>query len=303
MKTFNSGHVALSITAILFGMAFIFQRHAAQLPIPHGTFIAALWFMFWRLLVASIFLGSCLFIHCRKTQRDYGRWIHYGAIGGIFMFGGMLFQQWGLSYTSAGKSGFITGLYVVFVPLIALLGGYKQSNAIWIAVALSVIGLGCFFSIDNDADALTSWNTGDGLTLICAACWGAQVLWSGVAVRHCNALAFSVAQIGSVCLLTFLALTFTGHLADLAHRDWLAYSFWDILATGIGSSAIAFFMQAVGQRKVPSAHAAVIMSLESVFAMLFGWALLGETITTIMLIGSVCMFAGMMVAQYDEMKK
>lgn len=302
MKKFNTGHLALFITAVLFGLAFIFQRHAALLPAPHGTFIAALWFMFWRLLVAVVFLGGCLYAHYCRTHRDYGRWVYYGAIAGVFMFGGMLFQQWGLSYTSAGKSGFITGLYVVFVPLITLLGGHKQGMAIWIAVALSVAGLGGFFSIDNSVDALTAWNTGDVLTLICAVCWGAQVLWSSVAVRHCNALAFSVAQIGAVCLFTFLVLTFSGNVADLAHSDWLAYGVWDILATGIGSSALAFFLQAVGQRKVPAAHAAVIMSLESVFAMLFGWWLLDETVTGIMLLGSAFMFAGMLVAQYDEVK-
>lgn len=303
MKKFNTGHLALFITSALFGAAFIFQRHAAQLPAPDGKFTAALWFMFWRLFVASLFLGICFYlVHQKQKPRSYGRWIYYGAVASLFMFGGMLFQQWGLSYTGAGKSGFITGLYVVLVPLIALCEGHKQSKAVWIAAALAAAGLACFAGIQS-TDALTAWNTGDSLTLICALCWAMQVLWSGAAVRHCNALAFSVAQMAGVCLLTFLVLLLTGKADSLMQPDWLAYSFWDLIATGIGSSAIAFFMQAVGQRRVPAAHAAVILSLESVFAMLFGWAIIGETVTGMMLIGSALMFAGMMAAQYDDIAR
>lgn len=299
MKKFNSGHLALFITAALFGAAFIFQRHAAQLPSPDGKLIAALWFIFWRLLIATVFMGLCFFIRHRLHPQDEGRWLYYGGIAAFFMFGGMLFQQWGLAYTSVGKSGFITGLYVVFVPLVALCGGYKQSKAVWIAVTLAVIGLACFAGIQSD-DALIAWNLGDTLTLLCAFCWAFQVLWAGFSVRRCNILAFSVAQLAGVCLLTFLILCFSGKANTLIHIDWLSYSFWDLLATGIGSSALAFFMQAVGQRRVPAAHAAVIMSLESVFAMLFGWAIVGETVTAMMLIGSIFMFTAMMSVQYDE---
>ncbi|SUO95565.1 DMT family transporter [Suttonella ornithocola] len=299
MNKINSGHIALIITAILFGMAFIFQRHAAMFPMPEGNFTAALWFMFWRLLIATLFLAGCRYFIRLKKPKDDGRWIYYGLIGAIFMFGGMLFQQWGLAYTSVGKSGFLTGLYVVLVPIFAFVGGNKQSRNIWLAVSLAVIGLECFAGISS-ADAITAWNFGDTLTLLCAACWAAQVLWSGIAVRHCHALAFSVSQLAGVTILTLITLILNGNIETLVNFQRFSNLFWDIVATGIGSSALAFFLQAVGQRKVPAAHAAVIMSLESVFAMLFGWWLLDETVTLLMIIGSGFLLAAMLAAQLTD---
>lgn len=301
MTRFNRGHAALLLTAILFGMAFLFQRHAAQQTMAASHFAAALWFMFWRLLTAALFLGICWRLLRLYQPHDDGRWLHYGSIGGLLMFGGMLFQQWGLAYTSVGKSGFLTGLYVVFVPIFALLGGQRQSRLIWLAVALSVLGLGCFLAVSSE-DKVTAWNMGDTLTILCALCWAGQVLWSGVAVRHCNALAFSVGQLSGVAILTFFALLFTGNIALLSDWPQLGKVSWDILATGIGSSALAFFLQAIGQRKVPAAHAAVILSLESAFAMFFGWWLLDERVTLLMLTGSGLLFAAMLVAQADELK-
>lgn len=232
MRAFNLGHLALFITAALFGAAFIFQHHAAQLPSPDGQFIATLWFMFWRVAIATLFLSASFLLRYRLRLADKGPWLRYGGIASLFMFGGMLFQQWGLSYTGAGKSGFITGLYVVFVPLILLIFGHKQSKAVWIAVILAVLGLACFAGVNSD-DVRIAWNRGDSLTLLCALCWAGQVLWSGIAVRHCHVLAFSVAQLAGVCLLTLLTLLFTGKANTLIQPDWLSYSFWDLIATGI----------------------------------------------------------------------
>ncbi len=289
IRRLNSGYLVLLFTAALFGLAFVFQRHAAAVT---STF----WFIFWRFLIASVALGACWWgMHLKRGRGDYGRWLFYGIISGLFMFGGMFFQQSGLAVTSAGKSGFLTGLYVVLVPLFALFAGQRGGWLLWLAVALSLLGL-VFFALGGTAGDFSGWNKGDSLTLLGTVCWALQVLWMGVAVRHANVLAFSVAQLSTVAVLSFILIILTGDGEQLLRGDWMRYAFWDVAATGIGSSAIAFFLQAVGQRQVSATPAAIILSLEAVFALFFGWWLLSETVSAMMLAGCVCMFVAMLVA-------
>lgn len=289
---FNRGHLALLLTAALFGLAFIFQRHAAQ-------YTDALWFNTWRFLAASVFLALAWALqHKVKPLHDYGRFVFYGAISGIFMFGGIIAQQWGLAHTTAGKSGFLTGLYVVLVPIIAIAFGHKANRAIMVAVLLACVGLVCFAGIAPDDDLL-AWNIGDYATLFGTFCWSLQVIWIGIAVRRANVLALSVVQLIMVSLCSFLGLLLTGQGDNFYNIELLNVTKWDIAYTGIGSSALAFFLQAVGQRRVSAAPAAIILSLEAVFALFFGWWLLKEQVTGLMLLGCGFMFAAMLVAQFE----
>lgn len=289
------GYFALLLTAALFGLAFIFQRHSA------GS-LSALHFMSWRLLVSALFLGGCAgVIHCYKPKLSYGHWRRDGSICGLLMFLGMFTQQWGLAHTTAGKSGFITGLYVVLVPLFGLCLGQRPGKTVQFALLLAVAGLVCFAGIQH-SDRLLVWNIGDSVTLVSALCWAWYVLFLGYAVRCSDVLAVSVMQLIIVALLSVFSMSLTEGLAPLLDKEKWAFSQWDILFTGIGSSAIAFFMQAWGQRTVPATHAAIILSLESVFALLFGWLFLHESITGRMLIGCLLMLAAMLVAQFDDIK-
>lgn len=289
---YNRGHAALLLTAMLFGLAFIFQRHAAQVS-------SALWFNAWRFSVATVFLGSCWLVLQRiRPRASHGRFPVFGVIGGLLMFGGMMAQQWGLAHTTAGKSGFLTGLYVVLVPVVGLLFGMRAGKATIAAVVLAAIGLYCFAGIRSDSAAL-NWNIGDSVTLLGTLCWTMQVLWTGIAVRHCDILAFSVMQIATVALLSTLGVLSQEGIDGVFDLDLLRFTMWDLLFTGIGSSALAFFMQSVGQCRVPAAHAAIILSLEAVFALLFGWLFLSESVTLLMLLGSGFMLVAMLVAQYD----
>lgn len=293
MPVFNRGHAALLVTAALFGLAFIFQRHAAQ-------FSSAWWFNAWRFGLATLFLGGCWLLLQRLRPRvSHGRWVFYGMVGGTLMFCGMIAQQWGLTYTTAGKSGFLTGLYVVLVPVIGLLFGQRAGKATVVAIALAAGGLYCFAGIQS-AESVLNWNIGDSVTLLGALFWTLQVLWTGLAVRHSDVLAFSVMQIGMVTVLSSIGALYQGGLSGFFDLHTLRITVWDLAFTGIGSSAVAFFMQSLGQRQVPAAHAAIILSLEAVFALLFGWLFLSEPVSYLMLIGSALMLAAMLVAQYDD---
>ena len=291
MPRFHTGHLALLLTATLFGIAFIFQRHSA-------TAVSALTFMSWRLPLSALMLLAVLALRRRPV---WGYWLRDGICCGILLFLGMYSQQWGLEHTTAGKSGFITSLYVILVPLLALLGGERLGRTLILATLLAFAGLTCFAAIHSDSAAL-NWNAGDSATLASAIIWALYVNYYGITVRRSDLLALTTVQISTAALLSLpltLALEGAGALTDPA---LLNYSKWDILYTAIASSGIAFFLQGWGQRQVAATPAAIILSTESIFAFLSGWLILDEPVTPLMLTGCALLFTAMTVAQLEPPK-
>ena len=291
MPRFHIGHAALLLTAALFGIAFIFQRHSA-------TAVRALTFMSWRLPVSAAFLLAILAL-CRRPA--WGHWLRDGICCGILLFLGMYSQQWGLEHTTAGKSGFITSLYVILVPLLALLGGERLGKTLILATLLAFAGLTCFAAIHSDSAAL-NWNAGDSATLASAFIWALYVNYYGITVRRSDLLALSPVQSSTAALITLLITLASEGTAALTDPALLNYSKWDILYTAIASSGIAFFLQGWGQRQVAATPAAIILSTESIFAFLSGWLILGEPATPLMLTGCALLFAAMTVAQLEPPK-
>lgn len=291
MPRFHTGHLALLLTAALFGIAFIFQRHSA-------TAVSALTFMSWRLPLSALMLLAVLALRRRPV---WGHWLRDGILCGILMFIGLYSQQWGLAHTTAGKSGFITSLYIILVPLLALLGGERPGKRTAFATLLAFAGLACFAAIHSDSAAL-NWNAGDSANLGGAFAWALYVNYYGVAVRRSDLLALTAAQMAAAALITLLITLTSEGTAALTDPALLNYSKWDILYTAIASSGIAFFLQGWGQRQVAATPAAIILSTESIFAFLSGWLILGEPATPLMLTGCALLFAAMTVAQLEPPK-
>ena len=291
MPRFHTGHLALLLTAALFGIAFIFQRHSA-------TAVSALTFMSWRLPLSALMLLAVLALRRRPV---WGHWLRDGILCGILMYLGMYSQQWGLAHTTAGKSGFITSLYVILVPLLALIGGERIGKMVLLATALAFAGLACFASIDSDSAAL-NWNAGDSATLASAVIWALYVNYYGVAVRRSDLIALSTAQMAAAALIAIPVALAADGVAVLTDPARIAYSKWDILYTAIASSGIAFYLQGWAQRQVAATPAAIILSMESIFAFLAGWLILGEPATPLMLSGCALLFAAMVIAQLEPPK-
>lgn len=291
MPRFHTGHLALLLTAALFGIAFIFQRHSA-------TAVSALTFMSWRLPLSALMLLAVLALRRRPV---WGHWLRDGILCGILMFIGLYSQQWGLAHTTAGKSGFITSLYIILVPLLALLGGERPGKRTAFATLLAFAGLACFAAIHSDSAAL-NWNAGDSANLGGAFAWALYVNYYGVAVRRSDLLALTAAQMAAAALITLLITLTSEGTTALTDPALLNYSKWDILYTAIASSGIAFFLQGWGQRQVAATPAAIILSTESIFAFLSGWLILGEPATPLMLTGCALLFAAMTVAQLEPPK-
>lgn len=217
-----------------------------------------------------------------------------GASLGIILFGAASFQQMGIVYTTAGKAGFITGLYVIIVPFLGYFTNLHIDRYVWTGALLATAGLYCLSIRETWAFA-----PGDFLVFVGAFLWAAHLLVIGrVAAKH-DVFHLAAIQFASCGLCSLIAVPFveTLALADL-QRAALPIAY-----TALFPIALGFTLQIYAQRHAPETHAAIILSLESVFAVLAGWFILNESLTPRERIGCVLMFAGMIVAQLFSHKQ
>ena len=211
------------------------------------------------------------------------------AVAGLLIFSASGIQQMGLQHTTAGKAGFITGLYVVLVPILLAIGWRRRASWwMWAASVLAAAGL-FFLSVTGPL----TLGAGDGLVLVSALFWALHVIAIGQLARRIDVLPLAMIQY-AVCGLLSLAV---GLLFEIETAASLATVWWVVLYNGVVSVAIGYTLQVVGQRSAPTADAAVLLSMEAVFAALFGGLFLGETLAPRQLAGCGLMLAGMLLAQ------
>lgn len=276
----------LLLAAVIWGFAFVAQRVGMEHVGPF-TYNGV------RFVLGALALLPLLLIGRRKTAPRHpgGRraLLVGGLLAGLLLFAGASLQQVGIVYTTAGKAGFITGLYVVIVPLLGLLGGHRTPWSTWIGAALAVMGL----YLLTVTDRLTLAE-GDGLVLVGALFWAGHVLVIGwLAGRHVEPVPLAGLQF-LVCALLSLAVAATVEPMTLHGLRGAAVP---ILYGGLLSVGVAYTLQVIAQREAPPAHAAILLSLETVFAALGGWWLLNENLTGQGLVGCALMFTGMLLSQ------
>ena len=278
----------LLLAALVWGSAFAAQRFAAQ---EIGAFLFnALRFMLGALvLLPFLFLGTLADDERRNLKYNDIPWI---ILAGFLLFGGAAFQQAGMVFTTAGNAGFITGLYVVLIPIfMTLLWKQAMKPVIWLAAILSFVGL---FLLSMDGQLRL--NPGDLLVFIGAGFWAFHVILIGSLVKRMGVLHLSVGQY-LVCSLLSLVVSL---LVEENSLSGVVNIRWALLYTGIISIGLGYTLQVVGQRVAPAPDAAIIMSLEAVFAALFGWIILGEYLTWPQLLGCGILFSGILFAQSDQ---
>ena len=207
---------------------------------------------------------------------------------GLVLTLGINLQQVGLLFTSVTNSGFITGLYVIVVPLLGLLLGQRSHLGTWIGASLAVVGMGLLSIGDNFQVA-----SGDLLQLAGALAWGVHVLLVGHYSSRHDATVLSILQFG-VCAVLSLALALAFEPIQSAG---VVLALPELLYGGVIAAGIGYTLQVFAQRGAIASHAAVIFSLEAVFAAFFGAWLLGEALSGRGYLGCVLMFAGMLAAQ------
>ena len=290
--TSRNANLLLMLTAVIWGFAFVAQRVGMRYVGPL-TFNGVRFALGAAALVPLLMWGRKTGSGTRTTAEagDRSLVIKGGLVAGLVLFLGATLQQYGMVYTTAGKAGFITGLYVVFVPLLGLLVGQKTGRFVW-AGALTAAG-GLYLL---SARGIVGIDPGDGLVLLGALFWAAHVLVIGRLSRRVAPVRLAVAQFTVVSILSLIGAVLFETIDPAALRDAAI----PILYTGLLSVAVAYTLQVVAQRRAQPAHAAIILSFESVFAALGGWLLLSEGLSTRGIIGCVLMLAGILLAQADS---
>lgn len=296
MKKQLKGSLILLLATAIWGSTFIFQRLAAG-GIGPFTFQAS------RCLLGALVLLPVIWLFDRKKQdgKTYlARWADKqlwlgGLLCGVPLFLACNLQQMGLADTDAGKSAFLTAMYIVIVPLIGILLKKKISVAIPISVGLAVAGL-YFLSCVG----VTAISISDLLLVACAVMFAVQITFVDIYASKVDPLRLNVAQVLVCTMLSAIsAICFKEEISWQAiSGNWIPIAYAGILSMGA-----AYGMQVVGQRDVEPATASLIMSMEAVFAVLCGVVFLHETMTKWEIIGCVLLFIAVILPQIPAKTK
>ena len=266
---------ALLLVTMVWGWTFVVVRDSVAA-------YSVLGFLALRFTIASLCLG--LFSFKRLTPRTFA----VGAGIGICIAGGYLFQTYGLRFTTPTNSGLITGLFVVFAPVASYVLFRIRINSVFLLPLGSCL-LGTLLLVGESPEAV---RIGDGLTLGCAACFGLHIaLLSHYAHRH-DATALALAQMVATASLCGLAwLLFEKPLSPPAHV-WFA-----LIVTGVLASAAAFTVQTYVQQRLSATRTAIILTMEPVFAVLFGYMLAGDRLSWVQVCGTVLILAAIAASE------
>lgn len=277
----------LLLTALIWGAAFVAQRTGMDHVGPF-TFQVA------RGLLGALSLLPIILWQKKKQGAAFAKpSLKACLMCGLVLTLASTTQQIGLVTTSASKAGFIGSLYVVFVPLISLMLGRRAPRKIWLSVLLTVIGMSCISGLTPGQMHMQS---GDVWLLVSAVFYAVHILVVAHYAPGVNGAALSLAQflVMGVCLLIPALILEKPELSGILDAKW------GILYTGILSSGVGYTLQIIGQARVPSAVASLIMSLESVFALLSGMLLLGERLSGAEWIGCAMVLCAVVVSQLPE---
>ncbi len=264
----------VGVTAV-WGYSFLAVKDAiASMPVMD--------FLAWRFLAASVVMialrPTCL---RNVTRLELLRGLGLGTILGL----AYIAQTYGLRYTSVANSGFITGMFVVLTPVMSwILLRRKTNRTTWMVVALATVGLALL--------SLNGWAVGIGelLTLVCAVLFAIHIVGLGEWSSQYKPYAFTLLQIGAVAVISLIAAIHEGITVPPDRGVWEA-----VVITGVLATALAFLVQTWAQSLVSATRAAVVMTMEPVFAGLFAVIIVGDQLTGRTLGGAACILAAMFI--------
>ncbi len=286
------GNTMLLAAAMIWGAAFVAQTVGMDYVEPF-TFQAV------RCFLASIVLlpvigfmdikGNSKKSVTREAKKNQ---FFYGVLCGLVLFAACSLQQFGLKYVEAGKAGFITSLYIILVPIAGLLFGRQIKPWVWGSVVLALAGLYLLCAGDMTV------GKGELLVLGCSAAFTAHILIIDKVSAKLDGIRLSSLQFLVVGVISLIVMFFT-ETPDLNGilRCWLPICYAGILSAGVG-----YTFQIIGQEHTDPTVASLLMSLESVFSMLFGWLLLNQKLSAPEMIGCALVFIGVIIAQIPGKK-
>ena len=292
MKNKLSGTLALLFATVIWGSAFIAQ----SVGMDH---IGPMTFQASRCGLGALFLIPIIFLFEKDKKRHFKNWADAklwktGFFCGTALFVAAGLQQVGLVYTSAGKAGFITAMYIVLVPILGLFLKRKPPVSAWISVVVAVAGLYLLSCV-----GASEINLGDILML-------GGALGFAVQITLVDELAGSLDGLRLNCIQAFVCSVFSAAVMFLTETptfSGIVSAAIPIGYAGICSMGIAYSLQIIGQKHLEPTPASLIMSLESVFAALCGWLLLHERMSPAELCGCALVFSAVIISQLPEKKK
>lgn len=292
MKNKLGGSLALLLATVIWGSAFIAQSVGMD-HIGPMTFQAA------RCGLGGVFLVPVIFLFEKDKKQYLRNWINpklwkTGFFCGCALFMAAGLQQVGLVYTTAGKAGFITAMYIVLVPILGLFLKRKPPVSAWISVAVAVAGLYLLSCV-----GASEINLGDILMLGGALGFAVQITLVDEMAGDLDGLRLNCIQAFVCSMLSALVMAFT----ETPTLSGIAAAAIPIGYAGVFSMGIAYSLQIVGQKHLEPTPASLIMSLESVFAALCGWLLLHEQMTPAELCGCALVFGAVIISQLPEKQK
>ena len=291
------GNLMLLITAFIWGTAFVAQSEGMNYVGPF-TYSAARTTLGGLVLIPVIFLFK---ISAAKSEKDrqtpfcIKETIKGGVVCGLILFFASSLQQIGISMTTAGKSGFISAVYIILVPVAEFFLFRKKNIFVWICAVIAFAGL-YLLCVKEDF----SINRGDAIVLLSALWFTAHIM----VIDHFNSknadgMIMSCVQFFTAAVFMTIAM----FIFEQPNIENIFAARYTILYAGIMSSGVAFTLQILGQRYADPASASLIMCLESVFAVLSGWLILKEVMAPKEIAGCVFVFVAAVLAQLKDIKR
>lgn len=273
----------LTLVAAIWGGAFASMKGTLE-RLDVNSFLA------WRFAIATLVL---ILIKPSVLRRFNLAFVKKGALIGLFLGSGYIFQSFGLTLTTVSNTGFITGLYVVFTPVVAALILKKNITRIeWFAVFMATVGL-ALLSLKG-----LTFGLGEFLVLVSAIFFALHIVALGEWSKGLDTYALTVLQLGTCALLTFGASLKSGFSAPPDSGVW-----WSIIYTALFATALAFIVQTWAQSFIKPSSVAVILAMEVVFAAAFGIWLLSEPLTLRIALGGILVMASMyLIILLDQRK-
>lgn len=275
----------LLLTAAIWGVAFVAQRVGMD-------YIGPLTFNFVRFLIGGIVLLPVITFFRRGKAKEKRKYTWQGGICcGLALCVGSLFQQYGIRYTTVGKAGFITALYIIIVPILGVFLKKKVRPIIWISALIAVVG----FYLLCMSDSL-SFSLGDFLILLCALAFSIHILLIDYFSARGDGVVISCIQffVSAICCGVGAFIVESPKLSEI----FAAYI--PLLYAGVLSCGVAYTLQIVGQKQIDPTVASLILSLESVIAVLAGWIILGQSLTGREMLGCVFVFLAIILVQLPK---
>ena len=291
------GVLLLFLTTFIWGTAFLAQKYGADSLGPVAFTVA-------RNILGGGFLLVILAVRAlKRRRRDDGcsvrRSVWAGCCCAVPLFAAMSAQQQGIAYTMPGVSAFLTTNYVLFVPVLGAILTRRLPRAyVWFGAAMALGGtyLICLTGSGAPEGGFAGIGKGELWTILCAFCFAVQMLTVDRFARSVDLLVMSTAQLFACAAVGLPFLLLPSEAAKLSEASILAAG-WPLVYCGVFSSGIAYTLQNVAQAHVPAALAGILLSLESVFGALAGWAVLGDQLSAGQLLGCATVFAAVIVSQ------